>query len=175
MERKTIRITTTQLLFLVIGAVVVGGLLLFFVNYFIQNGFPRIGPLTRDSRSMPINSIAYMDVYHYIDNRVAVQGYVIITNDTKNICGAAGWATCKTWFSYDPINQGLGPLTVKIPIGTNPDSITEAGDLFDHNGAHLNLVQTDQFSWYHVTVTGLVEQCKSTECIIDVDTVYALP
>jgi len=174
MQGSTIRITTTQLIGLFIAALVLGGLLLFGITYVAQNGFPRIGPLARNQRSMPINTIDYQNVSQYVDSRVAVQGYVIVTNDTKNICGAAGWSTCKTWFSFDPM-VGLGPLTVKIPIGKGPDSITEAGALYDQNGALLNLVTTDQFSWYHVTVTGLVEQCKGTECIIDVDTITALP
>jgi hypothetical protein len=175
MEGKTIRISASQLIVLFVTAVVLGGLLLFFATYVLQNGFPHFGPLTRNSKTMSINSIEYKDVPNYVDSRVAVQGFVIITNDTQNICGASGWATCKTWFSYDPFTQGLGPHTVKISIGTGPDSITESGNLFDHNGTHLNLIKTDQFSWYHVAVTGLVEQCKKTECIIDVDTVYALP
>jgi hypothetical protein len=163
------------LIALFITAVAMGSLLLFFVTYVVQNGFPRIGTFARNQKTMPINPIEYKNVYKYVDNRVAIQGYVIITNDTKNICGAVGWSTCKTWFSYDPFTEGLGPLTVKIPIGKGPDSITEAGDLFDHNGAHLNLIRTDQFSWYHVMVTGLVEQCKGAECIINVDTINGLP
>jgi hypothetical protein len=149
-------------------------MVLFFIIYVVQNGLPKFGNLTRDPKTMPINTIEYQNVYHYVDNRVAIQGYVIVTNDTNNICGTSGWSTCKTWFSYDPM-QGLGPLTIKIPIGTGRDSITEAGALYDHTGARMKLIQTDQYSWYHAQVTGLVEQCKGTECIIDVDTVYALP
>jgi hypothetical protein len=175
MERKTIQVSTTQLFVLFVVAVGLGGLILFSITYISQNGIPRFGPLSRDPKTMAINAIEYKDVYHYVNSRVAIQGYVIITNDTNNICGASGWSTCKTWFSYDPYNQGLGPLTVKIPIGTNGDSITEAGTLFDHTGARLKLIQTDQFSWYHAQVVGLVEQCKAAECIIDVDTIYALP
>ena len=174
MQAKTIQISTTQLIILFVTAVALGGLVLFFIVYIAQNGIPKFGNLTRNPRTMPINTIDYQNVNQYVDSRVAIQGYVIITNDAKNICGATGWSTCKTWFSYDPL-QGLGPLTVKIPIGTGPDSITEAGALYGHAGTRMKLIQTDQYSWYHAQVVGLVEQCKGTECIIDVDTVYELP
>ena len=175
MANRKIQMPATQLFFLFLVAIVFGGLLLFLIVYIAQNGLPSLGVLTRNSNSMAINSIQYQDVPHYLNKRISTQGFVIITNDTNNICGASGWATCKTWFSYDPFNVGLGPLTTKIPIGTGPDSITEKGDLYDHNGNHLNLVKTDQFGMYHVTITGIVDQCTGNECIINVDGVYSLP
>jgi hypothetical protein len=171
----SLRITPTGLVMMIIGALVLGGLLVWGISSIARNGFPKFGIPNLNSRNMAINTIEYQSVYQYIGKRVAIQGYVIIINDTKNICGASGWDSCKAWFSYDPFNEGLGPLTVKIPIGGGPDSITEKGDLYDHNGSHLPLVRSDAFSWYHVTVTGLVDQCRGAECLIVVDTIQGLP
>ena len=174
MQKKSFQVSANQLVGLFLAAVILGGIILFSIIYMVQNGIPKFGVLALNSRTMPINTINYQDAVHYVNSRVSIQGYVIVTNDTKNICGSSGWDTCKTWFSYDPL-QGLGPLTVKITVGKGPDSITEAGVMYDHTGARLKLIQTDQYSWYHAQVVGLVEQCKGAECIIDVDTVYALP
>jgi hypothetical protein len=160
---------------MIVGALVLGGLMVFGVSSFARNGFPKFGIILSNPKSMAINTIEYRNVYQYVGSRVAIQGYVIVINDASNICGTSGWNTCKAWFSYDPFNEGLGPLTVKINIGSGPDSITQKGDLYDHNGSHLPLVRTDAFSWYRVMVTGIVDQCQGAECIIDVDTVNGLP
>jgi len=171
----SIQISPKRLVVLVVVAIILGGLLVFGISSVARNGFPKFGIGVFNPKSMAINTIEYRSVYQYVGKRVAIQGYVIVINDTKNICGASGWDTCKAWFSYDPFNEGLGPLTVKVHIGTGPDSITEKGDLYDHNGSHLDLVRTDAFSWYRVMVTGLVEQCQGAECIIDVDMIDGLP
>ena len=170
----TLRISPGRLAIILAVALVLGGFLVFAGISIARNGIPKLGVFGVNPKTLPINTIEYQQVYQYVGKRVDIQGYVIIVNDTKNICGAKGWDTCKAWFSYDPFNEGLGPLTVKVPIGTGPNSITEKGDLFDNSGSHLPLVRTEQFSWYRVRVIGFVNQCQGAECIIDVDTIYGL-
>jgi len=173
-QNKTLKISPGQLTMILFAAVIFGGFLVFATISIVRNGLPKMGSFGVNPKSLPVNTIEYRDVYQYVGKRVAIQGYLIIINDTKNICGATGWDTCKAWFSYDPFNEGLGPLTVKVPIGNRLDSITEKGDLFDHNGSHLPLIRSDAFSWYRVQVIGLVNQCQGAECMIDVDTIYGL-
>ncbi|MCE1251978.1 MAG: hypothetical protein LWX83_00345 [Anaerolineae bacterium] len=174
MNRQPIQITTSRLIMLFVIGVIAGALLLFSINYLAQNGLPSLGRI-QDVRSMPIISVSYTDVYRYLNSRVQTKGYVIITNDTDNICGMLGWSTCNVWLDNDPLADGLGLHEVKIHVGDGADSITPQGDLYDHYGNHLKMTRTDQFGWYHVSVTGLVEKCSGRSCTITVDQVTAIP
>ena len=174
MDRNPIQITPSRLIMLFVIGVAAGALLLFAISYLTQNGLPSLG-FTRDTRSMPVISVSYNDVYRLLDNRVQTKGYIIITNDSDNICGALGWSTCKVWLDDDPMSDGLGLHEVKIKVGTGPDSITSQGNLYDHYGSRLKITRTDQFGWYHVMITGLVEKCSGKSCTINVDQVMALP
>ena len=174
MDRRTNQISTTQLIILFIVGVMVGGIILFAGNYVIQNGVPHFLNQNQDTRNMAVTAIDYQLMNRYVNNRISVDGDAIIANDTNNVCGSNGWSTCKLWFTDDPINHGLGLHEIKINTGQNPDSITQPGILFDHYGSRLNLIKTDQFSWYHVKIIGIVESCQVNKCLVDVDTIYGL-
>jgi hypothetical protein len=174
MNRQPGQISTVRLTLMFIIGVGAGALLLFIISYIAQNGLPKFG-FIRDARSMPVVPVSYNEVYRLIDTRVQVKGYVIVSNDTKNVCGTAGWSTCKAWFDNDPMTNGLGLHEVKINVGSDKDSIMPEGDLYDHSGAHLKLTRTDQFGWYHVALTGIVEKCTGRSCTIAVDTIVGLP
>ena len=173
MAGKPTQFSTTQLVILFTVGVIVGGCLLFGITYVVQNGMPNFLTGTSGASNLTPISVSYGDVYRYVNSRVMVDGYAIIANETNNVCGSVGWSTCKVWFSNDPVNSGLGIHEIKLGTGNKPDAITQNGDLYDHNGSHLDLVKTDQFSWYHVRIIGVVEQCQNVKCTILVDTIYA--
>jgi hypothetical protein len=174
MNKQTVQIPISRLVLMFIVGVGAGALLLFVTIYLIQNGLPKPG-FNQNARNMPVIPVSYAETYRMVNYRVQVKGYVIITNDTKNICGVLGWSTCKVWFDDDPMSSGLGLHEVKINVGKGPDSVTPEGDLYDHAGNHLKMSRTEQFGWYHVSVTGIVEKCANKSCTIDVDTISGLP
>lgn len=174
MLSKTTQISTTQLVILFVVGVIVGGCILFGITYVVQNGIPNFMSSSGNAHNMAPVSVSYRNLYRYVNSRVTVDGYAIIANDTNNVCGSIGWSTCKVWFSDDPINSGLGIHELKLETGNKPNAITQHGDLYDHNGSQLSLVKTEQFSWYHIRITGVVEQCQNTKCNIIADTVYGI-
>lgn len=174
MNRQSNQLTTTRLIIMFVAGIGAGILLLLGVNYLIQNGFPKLGDIT-ETRSSALSAVSYADVYRMQGRRVQVKGYVVLQREADNVCGALGWSNCKVWFSDDPFTSGLGIHEVKIDVGTGSNSITTQGDLYDRSGNHLHIIKSDQFRWYHVTITGYVESCKGRGCVISVDGISSLP
>jgi hypothetical protein len=111
--------------------------------------------------------VDYEKIVEYIDADVTVSGYIIIPNNTDTVCFVA-WPTCKMWLDNDPAEEGLGQHEIEVSLGDGPNEITAEGVLYDHTGRKIPLVENSAFSWYHVTVSGKVINCKDGNCVIDV-------
>jgi hypothetical protein len=118
-------------------------------------------------------AVSYEKVNKYNGNIVSVSGYILIPNTNKT-CLSLGWTTCRLWFDNDPYQAGFGLHEVLLPLGTGPNSITTDGKLTNNSGQLVDLMESEQFDWYHVTITGRVSSCKEDHCLILGDRVQGL-
>ncbi len=113
----------------------------------------------------------YNDVEKYLEKTITVTGYLIVPNG-GDVCFAA-WPTCKLWLDNDPSEAGMGLHEAEFTLGDGPNQIDTNGQLRDHNGIAIPITQNEAFSWYHITITGMVSSCKSNNCIIMVSSLKA--
>jgi hypothetical protein len=135
---------------------------IFLANRGLVNLFS--APQVQSANPVPVG---YEQIVQYLDRDVTVSGYIIIPNNTDTVCFVA-WPTCKMWLDNDPAEAGLGQHEIEVSLGDGPNEITAEGVLYDRTGRKIPLVENSAFSWYHVTVSGKVINCKDGNCVIEV-------